>query len=172
VHFGKILPLNRDRPREAVQGRGGSDPRPSPGRLRPAARSFIALTAGAGRSREARTVRRCPVEERLKARIVDGDAVGLEADLSEALRDPSAFGTSSTTVLLDGMKAVGDLFGERRHAAALRPAAVRGDDEGRGRATSSRSWRRSGPAARRARSCSRPYAATCTTSARTSSTSS
>jgi cobalamin-dependent methionine synthase I len=41
-------------------------------------------------------VRRCPVEERLKARIVDGDAVGLEADLSEALRDPSAFGTSST----------------------------------------------------------------------------
>ena len=57
-------------------------------------------------------------------------------------------------VLLDGMKVVGELFGTRRDAAAVR-AAVGRDDEGRGRATSSRTWRRPTRAAR-ARSCSRP----------------
>lgn len=50
------------------------------------------------------------VEERLKQRIVDGDRVGLQADLDEALRTRSALDIINT-VLLDGMKVVGELFG-------------------------------------------------------------
>lgn len=51
-----------------------------------------------------------PVDQRLKQRIVDGDQLGLDADLDEALRsfDPL---TIINTILLDGMKVVGELFG-------------------------------------------------------------
>ncbi len=50
------------------------------------------------------------VEERLKARIVDGDKAGLQADLDEARAryDPLAI---INTILLDGMRVVGELFG-------------------------------------------------------------
>jgi 5-methyltetrahydrofolate--homocysteine methyltransferase len=51
-----------------------------------------------------------PVAERLKHRIIDGDRDGLEADLDEQLADMSALDIVNT-VLLDGMKVVGDLFG-------------------------------------------------------------
>ena len=50
------------------------------------------------------------VEERLKNRIVDGDKVGLTADLDEALKQYSAIDIINT-ILLAGMKVVGDLFG-------------------------------------------------------------
>jgi 5-methyltetrahydrofolate--homocysteine methyltransferase len=50
------------------------------------------------------------VEERLKDRIIDGDKVGLDGDLNEALRSYSALDIVNT-ILLDGMKVVGDLFG-------------------------------------------------------------
>jgi len=51
-----------------------------------------------------------PIEERLKAAIVDGDKRDLEALLDEALkeRDPLAI---INEVLLEGMRKVGDLFG-------------------------------------------------------------
>ena len=51
-----------------------------------------------------------PVEERLKARIIDGDRRGIEADLDEALARFDAL-TIINEHLLDGMKVVGDLFG-------------------------------------------------------------
>ncbi len=50
------------------------------------------------------------VEERLKNRIIEGDKVGLPADLDEALRTYSALDIINN-ILLDGMKVVGDLFG-------------------------------------------------------------
>jgi 5-methyltetrahydrofolate--homocysteine methyltransferase len=52
-----------------------------------------------------------PVEERLKARIVDGDRDGLTADLDEALAGGWAALSLVNDVLLDGMRVVGDLFG-------------------------------------------------------------
>ncbi|AXY21678.1 Methionine synthase [Komagataeibacter saccharivorans] len=48
--------------------------------------------------------------ERLKDRIVDGDRKGLEDDLAEAMRDMAPLDIINT-VLLDGMKVVGELFG-------------------------------------------------------------
>src|ERR1022692_419147 len=51
-----------------------------------------------------------PLWERLKRRIIDGERIGLEADLDEALSQPPALEIVND-VLLDGMKTVGDLFG-------------------------------------------------------------
>ena len=51
-----------------------------------------------------------PLWERLKRRIIDGERVGLEADLDEALGQRPALEIVND-VLLDGMKTVGDLFG-------------------------------------------------------------
>jgi 5-methyltetrahydrofolate--homocysteine methyltransferase len=50
------------------------------------------------------------LEERLKARIVNGERPGLEALLDEALGRYDAL-TIINEILLDGMKTVGDLFG-------------------------------------------------------------
>ena len=50
------------------------------------------------------------VEERLKDRIVNGDRKGLTEDLDEALKALAPLDIINT-VLLDGMKVVGDLFG-------------------------------------------------------------
>jgi len=55
-------------------------------------------------------VRAGTVEERLRNRIVDGDKIGLQADLDEALKTYSALDVINK-ILLDGMKTVGDLFG-------------------------------------------------------------
>ncbi|CAN5670418.1 hypothetical protein BH10BAC5_BH10BAC5_14570 [soil metagenome] len=50
------------------------------------------------------------IEEILKQRIVDGDRIGIDADLTEALKKYSALEIINDT-LLDGMKTVGVLFG-------------------------------------------------------------
>ncbi|MCX6142171.1 MAG: methionine synthase [Ignavibacteriales bacterium] len=50
------------------------------------------------------------IEVRLKNRIVDGNKVGLQADLQEGLKKFSALHIINT-ILLDGMKVVGELFG-------------------------------------------------------------
>ncbi|HEX5367579.1 MAG TPA: methionine synthase [Acidimicrobiales bacterium] len=52
-----------------------------------------------------------PVDERLKARIVDGDRDGLAADLDRAMAEGLAPLAIINDVLLAGMKVVGDLFG-------------------------------------------------------------
>ena len=57
-----------------------------------------------------KAVRAGTVEERLKTRIIDGDKVGLQADLDEGLKKYSALDIINT-ILLDGMKVVGELFG-------------------------------------------------------------
>lgn len=50
------------------------------------------------------------VEERLKNRIIDGEKQGLEADLKTAMEKYKPLDIINT-LLLDGMKVVGDLFG-------------------------------------------------------------
>jgi 5-methyltetrahydrofolate--homocysteine methyltransferase len=51
-----------------------------------------------------------PVEERLKQHIIDGERMGLEASLEEALASYPPLQIINT-FLLDGMKVVGELFG-------------------------------------------------------------
>jgi 5-methyltetrahydrofolate--homocysteine methyltransferase len=53
---------------------------------------------------------RLPVEEKLKNRIIDGDKLGVEKDLEEALKKHSALDIING-ILLEGMKVVGELFG-------------------------------------------------------------
>ncbi|RPI05595.1 MAG: methionine synthase, partial [Ignavibacteriae bacterium] len=50
------------------------------------------------------------IEEQLKNRIIDGNKVGIQADLDEALKKFAALDIINT-ILLDGMKTVGTLFG-------------------------------------------------------------
>jgi 5-methyltetrahydrofolate--homocysteine methyltransferase len=50
------------------------------------------------------------VEERLKNHIIDGEKIGLEAELTTALEKYPALDIINN-ILLDGMKVVGDLFG-------------------------------------------------------------
>lgn len=51
-----------------------------------------------------------PVEERLTRRIIDGNRIGLEDDLKEAMLSHTPL-TIINQFLLDGMKVVGELFG-------------------------------------------------------------
>jgi 5-methyltetrahydrofolate--homocysteine methyltransferase len=51
-----------------------------------------------------------PIEERLKQRIIDGERIGLEGDLNEAMTRYKPLEIINT-FLLDGMKVVGELFG-------------------------------------------------------------
>ena len=72
---------------------------------------FMAYADGQkGETSKKEGVRGGTVEERLKNRIIDGDKVGLQADLDEALKQHSALDIINV-FLLDGMKVVGELFG-------------------------------------------------------------
>lgn len=51
-----------------------------------------------------------PIDERLKQHIIDGERIGLEAALDEALKTYEPLDIINT-FLLDGMKVVGELFG-------------------------------------------------------------
>ena len=87
------------------------------------------------------------VTERLKARIIDGDRDGLEADLEEALTSMPALEIVNDH-LLEGMKVVGDLFGSgqmqlpfvlqsaetmKAAVAYLEPHMEKSDQGGKGR---------------------------------------
>ncbi|HVE93469.1 MAG TPA: vitamin B12 dependent-methionine synthase activation domain-containing protein, partial [Acidimicrobiales bacterium] len=109
AHAGRLMPLNRidDAHKQLVldliydRRRDGYDP------LQDLLNAFenVKSTALVKEDRSG-----WPVEERLARRIVDGDRVGLEADLDEALTsmDPLAI---VNDVLLAGMREVGELFG-------------------------------------------------------------
>lgn len=71
---------------------------------------LLAVAAGEGEKKKKTIVAGQPVEERLKNRIIDGERVGLHADLDEGLKKHPALEIINT-ILLDGMKVVGDLFG-------------------------------------------------------------
>jgi 5-methyltetrahydrofolate--homocysteine methyltransferase len=109
VHAGRILPLNRidERQREVCldliydRRREGYDP------LAELLDLFADVSAAA---REVEDRSSWPVEERLKARIVDGDRNGLTDELDEALAGGRPALEIVNDVLLEGMKVVGELF--------------------------------------------------------------
>ena len=71
---------------------------------------FEGVDAAAIKASRAAELVGLPLWDRLKRRIIDGERVGLEADLDEALGQRPALEIVND-VLLDGMKTVGDLFG-------------------------------------------------------------
>ena len=109
AHAGRLLPLNRidDEDKQLAldliydRRREGYDP------LTILLNKFEGVKAGA-MEKEDRSG--WPVEERLKARIIEGDRNGLTDDLDEALATTDPLAILNDT-LLDGMKTVGDLFG-------------------------------------------------------------
>ena len=108
VHVSKILPLHKIPENEVKvtedliydRRADGYDP----------LQAYMALFAD--RAADTETKKKVPasVEERLKQRIVDGDRIGLEDDLKEAMKTHPPL-TIINTLLLDGMKVVGELFG-------------------------------------------------------------
>jgi len=89
-----------------------------------------------------------PLAERLERRIIDGEKVGLEADLREALDSGIKALAIINDHLLAGMKIVGELFGKgemqlpfvlqsaevmKQAVAILEPFMEKSDDDGRGK---------------------------------------
>jgi len=71
---------------------------------------FEGVTASSARASRAEELAGLPLFERLERRIVDGERIGLEVDLDEALTSRPALEIINDT-LLSGMKTVGELFG-------------------------------------------------------------
>jgi 5-methyltetrahydrofolate--homocysteine methyltransferase len=112
VHASRIMPIARI-PDEQLQvaldliydrRREGYDP------LTRLLELFDGVDAAAVKATRAAELAGLPLWERLKRRIIDGERVGLEADLDEALTQRPALEIVND-VLLDGMKTVGELFG-------------------------------------------------------------
>ncbi|HUC18562.1 MAG TPA: methionine synthase [Acetobacteraceae bacterium] len=111
VHVSRLRPLHEIPPEEAAAAedlildrrREGYDP------LTCLLELFADRKAAAATERK----RAETPEERLKERIIAGDRKGLAEDLGAALKSHSALDIINT-ILLDGMKVVGDLFGAGR----------------------------------------------------------
>ncbi|TNE88278.1 MAG: methionine synthase [Deltaproteobacteria bacterium] len=107
LHMTKIMPLFKvdDREREVCEDlifdrrREGYDP----------LQEMLALFADAKTAKKERPKPKT-VEERLKARIIDGDRVDIEVDLAEAMKTYEPLHIINE-LLLDGMRVVGELFG-------------------------------------------------------------
>ncbi len=111
VHASRIMPIARI-PDEQLQTaldlvydrrRDGYDP------LTRLLELFDGVDAAAVKASRAAELLGLPLWERLKRRIIDGERVGLEADLDEALTRRPALEIVND-VLLDGMKTVGERF--------------------------------------------------------------
>ncbi|MEN2991363.1 methionine synthase [Tistrella sp. BH-R2-4] len=108
VHLSKLMPLHKIPENEVkiaedlIFDRRAKDYDPL--------MEFMALFADRKVETAATRVRPDTVEERLKFRIIDGDREGLGADLDEAMAKMPPLEIINT-VLLDGMKVVGELFG-------------------------------------------------------------
>ncbi len=146
VHAGRIMPLNKiDEQVQEIcldliydRRRPGYDP------LQELLAAFEGVTSAAV-EKEDRSG--WPVGERLKARIIDGDRDGLDAELEEALSGKPALAIVNDD-LLAGMKVVGELFGSgqmqlpfvlqsaetmKRAVAWLEPHMEKADQGGKGR---------------------------------------
>jgi 5-methyltetrahydrofolate--homocysteine methyltransferase len=108
LHVSKIVPLHQIPPHQAAAAEDLIFDRRRPGH--DPLEAFIALFGKTCEAKGAKPKRAEAVEERLKNRIVDGDREGLEDDLELALKSYKPLDIINT-FLLDGMKAVGELFG-------------------------------------------------------------
>ncbi len=112
VHAARILPIARipDEQRQVAldlvydRRREGYDP------LARLLELFEGVDAAGLKASRAAELAALPLWDRLKRRIIDGERVGLEADLDAALAQRPALEIVND-VLLDGMKTVGELFG-------------------------------------------------------------
>jgi 5-methyltetrahydrofolate--homocysteine methyltransferase len=148
VHASKILPVARipDEQREVAldliydRRREGYDP------LGAFLDLFEGVDAQEAKASRAQELAALPLSERLQRRIIDGERVGLEADLDEALATRPALEIVNDT-LLEGMKVVGELFGRgemqlpfvlqsaevmKTAVAYLEPHMEKTDDSGKG----------------------------------------
>ena len=89
--------------------------------------TFMQLFDAESDARPVRERSTLSVEERLKNRIVDGERKGVEADLEEALTRYEPLEIINT-ILLDGMKEVGELFASGEMQLPSSP--IGRDDEG------------------------------------------
>ena len=109
VHVSKIKPLHQIPPEEVQvvedlifdRRREGYDP----------LQKVLEIFSGRKAADTAGKKRAETAEGRLKDRIVDGDRKGLDDDLAEAMAKGIAPLDIINTILLDGMKVVGELFG-------------------------------------------------------------
>ncbi len=148
VHAGRILPLNKidERAKEVCLDLVYDRRRPGYDPLAELLAMFEGVSASAASAKEDRSG--WPVGERLRARIVDGDRDGLEADLDEALAEGKAALAIVNEDLLAGMKVVGELFGSgqmqlpfvlqsaetmKRAVAHLEPHMEKADQGGKGK---------------------------------------
>ena len=107
---------------------------------------FEGVDAQDAKASRAEELAALPLSERLQRRIIDGERVGLQADLDEALQTRPALEIVNDT-LLEGMKVVGELFGRgemqlpfvlqsaevmKAAVAYLEPHMEKTDDAGKG----------------------------------------
>jgi len=149
VHAARIMPIARipDEQRQVAldlvydRRRDGYDP------LARLLELFEGVDAAELKASRAAELAALPLWDRLKRRIIDGERVGLEADLDEALAQRPALEIVND-VLLDGMKTVGELFGSgqmqlpfvltsaevmKTSVAYLEPHMERSDEDGKGK---------------------------------------
>ncbi len=108
VHVSKIRPLHQIAPEEVQvaedlifdRRREGYDP----------LQRMLEIFADRKLADATKRAKATTVEGRLRDRIVDGDRKGLDGDLAEALQTNAPLDIINT-ILLDGMKTVGELFG-------------------------------------------------------------
>jgi 5-methyltetrahydrofolate--homocysteine methyltransferase len=147
VHAARIMPLNKidDRAKEICLDLVYDRRRPGYDPLQELLRLFEGVSATAA-VKEDRSG--WPVAERLKARIIDGDRDGLEAELEEALASGRTALAIVNDDLLAGMKVVGELFGSgqmqlpfvlqsaetmKKSVAYLEPHMEKADQGGKGK---------------------------------------
>ncbi len=109
---------------------------------------FEGVEVAATRNLRAAGLAALPLEERLQRRIIDGEKVGLDADLDLAMTQGIKPLQIINDHLLEGMKVVGELFGKgemqlpfvlqsaevmKSAVAYLEPHMEKTDDQGRGR---------------------------------------
>ncbi|MEY4972464.1 MAG: hypothetical protein RL399_421 [Actinomycetota bacterium] len=108
---------------------------------------FEGVELTASRQSRAAELAALPLEERLQRRIIDGEKVGLNEDLDEAMKSGIAPLAIINDHLLEGMKVVGELFGKgemqlpfvlqsaevmKSAVAYLEPHMEKADEGGRG----------------------------------------
>jgi 5-methyltetrahydrofolate--homocysteine methyltransferase len=149
VHAARIMPIARipDEQRQVAldlvydRRRDGYDP------LARLLDLFEGVDAAELKASRAAELAALPLWDRLKRRIIDGERIGLEADLDAALAERPALEIVND-VLLDGMKTVGELFGSgemqlpfvltsaevmKASVAYLEPHMERTDEGGKGK---------------------------------------
>ena len=108
---------------------------------------FDGVELATSKNARAEALAALPLYERLQRRIIDGEKVGLEDDLKEAMAEGTPPLEIINTHLLEGMKIVGELFGKgemqlpfvlqsaevmKTAVAILEPFMEKTGDEGRG----------------------------------------